>query len=73
MGFTRFMASTAGRAVRIVAGAALIAIGFVVGGTGGTVVALVGVVPLAAGVFDVCLFAPLFRAPFRGREVRASR
>jgi hypothetical protein len=67
------MASRAGRGIRIVAGAALIAIGIAVGGIGGTIVAVVGVLPLAAGILDVCLFAPFFRAPFRGRDVRASR
>lgn len=72
MEFTRFMAGKAGRGVRIVAGVALIVVGIVVGGTGGIVVAVVGVLPLATGLFDVCLFAPLFHAPLRGREVRAS-
>jgi hypothetical protein len=72
MGFARFMASRAGRGVRIVAGVALIAVGIAIGGTAGIIVAVVGVFPLAAGVLDVCLFAPFFRAPFRGCEVRAS-
>jgi hypothetical protein len=43
----------------------------VVGGTGGIVLAVVGLVPLLAGVFDVCLFAPLFGAPLKGADVRA--
>ena len=40
--------------------------GLVAGGTAGLVVAAVGAVPLAAGLANVCLFAPLFHAPFRG-------
>jgi hypothetical protein len=64
------MASPAGRWLRIGAGAALIAVGVVMGGTGGIVLAIVGVLPLAAGASDRCLFAPLFRAPFSGRDVR---
>ncbi len=32
--------------------------------------ALVALVPLLVGIFDVCVFAPLFRAPFKGKEVR---
>lgn len=72
MGFAKFMSSGLGRGLRIVVGLALIAIGLVsVGGTGGLILALVGIVPLLAGVFDVCLFAPLFGAPLKGADVRA--
>jgi hypothetical protein len=66
MGFVRFMNSSAGRAARIGAGLVLIVGGLVAGGTAGLVVAAVGLVPLAAGLANVCLFAPLFHAPFRG-------
>jgi hypothetical protein len=71
MAFARFMASTAGRLARVVAGLALIGIGLVVGGWG-YVLAVVGLVPLLAGILDVCLFAPLFGQAFREREVRAA-
>ena len=71
MGFATFMASTTGRAARVVAGLALIALGLMIGGALGVTVSVVGIVPFAAGVFDVCIFAPLFRAPFRGAEVRS--
>jgi hypothetical protein len=68
MGFVKFMSSSAGRLLRIGAGVALIAIGLgAIGGTAGTIIAVVGVVPLLAGVFNVCLFGPLFGAGFRGR------
>jgi len=66
MGFVRFMNTVAGRAVRIAAGLALIIGGLVAGGPAGWAVAVVGFVPLAAGLVNVCLFAPLFHAPFRG-------
>jgi len=60
MAFVEFMSSTAGRALRIVAGLALIVIGLaVVGGAGGVILAVVGLVPLGAGVANVCLFGPL--------------
>jgi hypothetical protein len=72
MGFAQFMASGLGRGLRIVAGIILIAVGLAaVGGTGGIVLAVVGLVPLAAGVLDVCLVAPLFGAPLKGTDVRA--
>ena len=70
--FVNFMASTTGRIVRIVAGLALIGWGLLgLGGTSGLIVAIVGLVPLAAGLFDFCVFAPLFGNPLSGRKIRA--
>ena len=70
----KFLASTSGRLVRIVAGAALIAWGLIgLGGATGIVVAVVGAVPLLAGVFDFCVFAPLFGAPLSGPAIRAAK
>ncbi len=71
MGFVRFMTSGVGRLVRIVAGAALVVVGLVVvGGVGGIILAVVGLVPLLAGLFDFCVFAPLFGAPLSGPAAR---
>ena len=70
--FVKFMASTAGRILRIVAGIALILWGLMgLGGTVGIVVAVVGAVPLVAGLFDFCIFAPLFGAPLSGPKIRS--
>lgn len=70
--FVRFMASTTGRALRIVAGVALIAWGALgLGGWTGVAVALIGAVPFLAGVIDICVFAPLFNDPIKGAEIRA--
>jgi len=70
MELTTFMSSTAGRALRIVAGIILIALGLlVVQGTWGLVLAVVGLVPLAAGVFNFCGIAPLLKAPFWGKDL----
>ncbi len=70
--FCTFMASTTGRIVRIVAGVALIAWGvWGLGGTVGIIVAVVGLVPLLAGIFDFCVFAPLFGCPVSGPKIRA--
>lgn len=73
MSLARFMATSAGRALRVVAGLALIVIGLAIGGIGGVVLAVVGLVPLAAGVFNVCLIAPLIKAPFNGKAVQGPR
>ena len=71
MGFARFMSSWTGRILRIVAGIALILIGLLtVGGTGGTILAVVGLVPLIAGVFNFCVFAPLFGGPFLAKDIK---
>lgn len=73
-GFIRFMASGTGRIVRIVAGAALIAWGLLgLTGTTGIIVAVIGAVPLLAGLFDFCIFAPLFRLPLSGPKIRSGQ
>ena len=70
MPFFRFMASSAGRGARVVAGLVLIVVGALIGGAG-WILAVVGLVPLLAGTFDVCVLAPLMRKPFSGDELRA--
>ena len=67
----RFLASSAGRLVRAVAGLILIVVGIaVVSGVWGWILAIIGLVPLLAGVFDRCVFAPLFGLPFVGPSLR---
>jgi DUF2892 family protein len=71
-GFGRFMASTAGRVFRIVAGLVLIAIGpLIIGGPTGYAVAVVGLVPLLAGLTDTCVISVIFGGPFSGAKIRA--
>jgi hypothetical protein len=70
MGFVRFMATTAGRASRAVAGIALIAVGYAMHSFGGTVVAIVGLLPLLTAAFDLCAIAPLMGGPLRGEDIR---
>jgi hypothetical protein len=72
--FVSFMASPAGRIVRIVAGIALVVWGlWGLGSTAGVVVAIVGLIPLVAGIFDFCVFAPLFGNPLSGAKIRAGK
>ena len=69
-----FLASPTGRVVRIVAGIALVIWGlWGLGSIAGMVVAIVGLVPLVAGIFDFCVFAPLFGLPFGGPQIRAGK
>lgn len=66
-----FLASPFGRVVRIVAGVALILVGlFVIEGPLSWALEMVGLIPLLAGVFDFCVFAPLFGLPFVGSRLR---
>jgi hypothetical protein len=54
----KFMASTASRITCIIAGIVLIAFGLLVDhGVGKIVLIVVGLLPLAAGLFDFCSFA----------------
>lgn len=70
MGFALFMSSAAGRILRIVAGLVMIWLGVTAGTTGGYVLAIFGLVPLALGILNWCLFAPLLGVPFKGSELR---
>ncbi|RPI90137.1 MAG: DUF2892 domain-containing protein [Chloroflexi bacterium] len=73
--FIKFMASTAGRVTRIVAGIALILWGLmgINSTTTGILVIVIGLVPLLAGLFDFCVFAPLFGAPLSGPRIRSTK
>ena len=68
MQFVRFMESGVGRLARVAAGLVLVGLGAWLGTSqtaGWWGLAAVGLVPLGAGAFDVCLAAPLFGAPLR--------
>lgn len=72
--FACFMASATGRALRIILGLAMIAFGWTkTGTTTGVVLMVVGLVPLLAGVFNICLIAPIIGAPFSGRAALGTR
>lgn len=70
--FAQFIASDAGRALRIAAGLTLIGAGLAKGGNAGTTLALLGLAPLGAGAFDLCLLGPVFGGPLEGSAIRAA-
>ncbi len=71
MQFVEFMTSNAGRAVRVVLGLVIMSLGlFVVQGTVGTIMAVVGLVPLSGGVFDFCLIGAAMGYPLKGVDAR---
>lgn len=69
----QLLASTPGRWLRIVTGLGLMAVGLGVGGAAGIITATIGLVPLLAGVMDVCIFSALFGGPLSGRAIRGLR
>jgi hypothetical protein len=60
----------AGSARKYRRGAALIVAGLVMQSVAGYVVVVIGVVPLAAGVADACILAPVLSCPLRGPDIR---
>ncbi len=69
MAMLRFIGSTPGRVVRAVAGVMMITTGLTLGSRW-VALAVAGIVPLAAGVFDFCLLGPLVKMPFGGEAFR---
>jgi hypothetical protein len=67
MGFVKFMASTAGRTLRVIVGAAVLVWGIAAGLVW---LDLLGVFFIAVGLFDVCIFGPLVGKAFSGKKLR---
>ncbi|MBI2765558.1 MAG: DUF2892 domain-containing protein [Chloroflexi bacterium] len=67
------MASTGGRVARIVFGLSLVTVGLLLATVPGFVLAAFGLVPIAAGVFNLCPIAPLWGGHFRGASYCAPR
>lgn len=67
--FFRFIASPAGRWTHALAGGTLLTAGLLQGRKG-LPLAAAGLVPLAAGAFDLCLLAPLTGLPLQGEALR---
>ncbi|MFD1663525.1 DUF2892 domain-containing protein [Streptomyces caeni] len=67
-----FLGSQNGRAVRAILGVAFIVIGATLGGAWWAL-AVVGLLPLATAILDVCLVAGLAGRPVSGKALRAGR
>lgn len=66
-GFAKFINSPVGRIARVVVGLVLIAWGYI---SSGIVLIIIGLIPLAAGAFDLCLVSALLGGPISGKKVR---
>ncbi|MCX6543775.1 MAG: DUF2892 domain-containing protein [Acidobacteria bacterium] len=72
-GFAQLVNSPIGRITRIAIGLGLIAWGYTHSATStGAVIMAVGLVPLAAGVFDLCLISALLGGPLSGARIGKS-
>lgn len=68
MGFVQFMLSIAGRLLRVVAGAVIIWLALArLEAPWSYLFAMIGLIPILAGVFNFCLLGPLFSADLWGR------
>ncbi len=69
----QFFATSAGRVTRVIAGIVLIAWGYtLLPSIAGVVLIVIGLVPLLAGLFDVCVISALFGGPLQGAAIRAA-
>ena len=74
MDIAQLLASSAGRIIRIVAGIAIILIGYLwAPAPWKYVLEGVGLIPILAGMLDLVLIGPLLGQPISGKEIRASR
>lgn len=68
------MASNYGRVARGAIGVTLIVVGLaVIGGTAGWIIAALGLVPIAAGVLNLCPIAPLWGGHLIGAKYCARK
>ncbi len=73
-GFARFMASPAGRLIRIVAGIALIAWGLPRRAAAAGIVGIaLGVVLVLVGALNYCIISAILGGPLKGSDVRAAK
>jgi hypothetical protein len=71
MGFAKFMSGWTGRILRVAAGIVLVLVGLLaVHGVAGVILAVIGLLPLIAGAFNICVFAPLFGGPFLAKDIQ---
>ena len=71
--FAQFVNSPTGRIARIVVGLGLIVWGYTKpAGSGGIIMMVVGLVPLAAGAFDLCFISASLGGPLSGARIAKS-
>ena len=70
-GFARFINSPAGRVFRLVVGAGFLVVGYLFRDqTLGVIAMVFSILPLSAGVFDLCYFSAILGGPLSGAKIR---
>ncbi len=73
-GFSKFLNSPAGRILRIVAGIGFLVIGYIYRDHALGVISMVwGILPLSAGVFDICYVSAALGGPLSGKKIRSNQ
>jgi hypothetical protein len=69
--FSRFINSSAGRVFRLVVGTGLLVVGYLYrDDTLGVIAMVFSVLPLSAGVFDLCYVSAILGGPLSGAKIR---
>lgn len=68
MKFLSFMSTPVGRAIRVLMGAVIIAVGLSIGGGLGLALTIFGFLPPITGIFGICPINPLVGRPIRCDE-----
>jgi hypothetical protein len=73
-GFSRFINSGPGRLFRLVAGIGFLVVGFLYRDHPAGIVSMAwSVLPLSAGVFDVCYVSAVLGGPLQGEKIRSQQ
>ena len=70
-GFARFINSSAGRVFRLVVGMGFFVVGYLYrDNTLGMIAMVFSILPLSAGVFDLCYISAILGGPLSGAKIR---
>ncbi len=73
-GFSKFLNTLAGRILRLVMGIGFLVVGFIYRDHALGVISIVwGLLPLSAGVFDICYISAALGGPLSGRKIRSQQ
>jgi hypothetical protein len=73
-GFSRFLNTIAGRMLRLVVGIGFLVIGYIYRDhTLGVISMVWGVLPLSAGVLDICYISAALGGPLSGKKIRSTQ
>lgn len=73
-GFSRFLNTPAGRMLRLIVGIGFLVVGYIYRDhTLGVISMVWGLLPLSAGVFDICYVSAALGGPLSGKKIRSTQ